>query len=88
MHASVALAQAPSSQPSNGAETTATVESIRLYMPMHQVLSHPRCINCHPRDHTPKQGIDQHVHGPSITRGPQDHDPLGLSCAACHNEAN
>jgi hypothetical protein len=88
MYASVALARAPSSQPSVGAATNTTAESIRLYMQMHEVLSHPRCVNCHPRDDAPKQGLDQHVHTPPITRGPQDHGPLGLSCAACHNDAN
>src|SRR5664279_3814556 len=88
LEASIALAQAPAGQPGKGAETNTTAESIRLYMQMHEVLSHPRCVNCHPRDDTPKQGIDQHVHTPPITRGPQDHGPLGLSCAACHNEAN
>jgi hypothetical protein len=85
---SFALAQAPAGRPVKGAETTTTAEGVRLYMQIDRVLSHPRCINCHPRDDTPKQGIDQHVHSPPISRGPQDHGPLGLSCAACHSEAN
>ncbi len=63
-------------------------ESISLYMQMHPVLSHPRCVNCHPRDDTPKQGLDQHVHSPPITRGPYNNGPLGLPCMACHTEAN
>ncbi len=77
-----ASAQAPASQ----ADTKA--EGIRLYMQMHAVLSHPRCVNCHPRDDRPKQGLDQHVHSPPMTRGPQDRGPLGLPCAACHTDAN
>jgi hypothetical protein len=88
MYTSLALAQAPSGQTDTGTATDTTAESIRLYMQMHQVLSHPRCVNCHPRDDSPKQGLDQHVHSPPITRGPQDHGPLGLSCSACHNDAN
>jgi len=48
-------AQAPSGQPGKGAEATTTAEAIRLYMQIHLVPSHPRCINCHPRDDTPKQ---------------------------------
>jgi hypothetical protein len=67
---------------------TAAEQSARLYMQMHAVLSHPRCVNCHPRDDTPKQGLEQRVHSPPITRGPQDHGPLGLKCSACHTEAN
>lgn len=65
-----------------------TAESVRLYMQMHQVLSHPRCVNCHPKDDTPKQGLDQHDHVPPITRGPQDRGPVGIACAACHTDAN
>jgi len=52
------------------------------------VLSHPRCVNCHPKDDTPKQGLAQRVHSPPITRGPQDNGPLGLPCSACHTDAN
>ena len=88
MSASVALAQSTAGQTRTSAQTSTTAESVRLYMQMHAVLSHPRCVNCHPRDDTPKQGLDQHVHSPPITRGPQDRGPLGLSCAACHNDAN
>ncbi len=74
--------------PASGAAEAQAAESVRLYMQMHPVLSHPRCVNCHPKDDTPKQGLDQHVHVPPITRGPQDRGPVGLSCAACHTEAN
>jgi hypothetical protein len=87
MYASVGLTQSISGA-STPAQTSTTAEGIRLYMQMHAVLSHPRCVNCHPRDDTPKQGVDQHIHSPPITRGPQDRGPLGLSCAACHTGAN
>lgn len=86
--ACVALAQTPDDQPAMNARTNSTAESVRLYMLIHTVLSHPRCVNCHPRDDTPKQGLDQHVHNPPITRGPHDRGPLGLSCAACHTDDN
>jgi hypothetical protein len=89
--ACVAPAQAPDDQSGTRvtkAQTSTTAESVRLYMQMHAVLSHPRCINCHPRDDAPKQGLDQHVHIPPITRGPHDRGPLGLSCSACHTHAN
>ena len=80
--ASAALAQTPASQ------SGATMESLQFYKQMHAVLSHPRCVNCHPKDDTPKQGLDGHVHSPPITRGPQGMGPTGLPCSACHNDAN
>ena len=89
--ACVAPAQAPNGQTGTNvtnAQTSTTAESVRLYMQMHTVLSHPRCVNCHPRDDTPKQGLDQHVHSPPISRGPHDRGPLGLPCSACHTDAN
>ena len=89
--ACVAPAQAPDGQTGTDvtkAQTSTTAESVGLYTQMHAVLSHPRCVNCHPRDDTPKQGLDQHVHIPPITRGPHDSGPVGLPCSACHTDAN
>ena len=71
------------------AQTTAgKADSAALFMQMHKVLSHPRCVNCHPKDDTPKQGLDQHVHSPPMTRGDKNEGPAGLPCRACHGEAN
>ena len=86
--ASAVLAQTPASQSTNSTQASATMESLQLYRQMHAVLSHPRCVNCHPKDDTPKQGLDGHVHSPPITRGPHDRGPPGLPCSACHNDAN
>ena len=96
--ANVAMAQLPVSQAGVGvadngaidssAKASATAESLRLYKEMHAVLGHPRCVNCHPKDDTPTQGMDGHVHSPPITRGPQNNGPIGLQCAACHGAAN
>jgi len=85
MSACVAPAPSPEGDTSIG---STTAESIALYMQMHAVLSHPRCVNCHPRDDSPKQGLEQRIHSPPITRGPRDSGPLGLPCSACHTEAN
>ena len=85
---SAAFAQTLIGQPPARVEIGPTTESVRVYLQLHAVLSHPRCVNCHPRDDTPKQGLDQHVHSPPITRGPQDRGPLGQPCSACHNDAN
>ena len=85
---SVALAQQPAVQSGANTPSSSTAESLQLYRQMHAVLSHPRCVNCHPKDDTPKQGLDGHVHSPPITRGPANDGPPGLPCKSCHSEAN
>jgi hypothetical protein len=77
---------AAAAQPAAPAE--ARGESEQLYMRMHQVLTHPRCLNCHPKGDSPKQGELRRIHMPPITRGPADNGPLGLQCAACHQTRN
>lgn len=86
--ASAVLAQQPPSQSVTNTQASRMAESIQFYRQMHAVLSHPRCVNCHPKDDTPKQGLDGHVHSPPITRGPANGGPPGLPCQACHNDAN
>jgi len=67
---------------------TAKSEGEALYMDIHRVLTHPRCLNCHPKGDSPKQGINRQIHLPPITRGPKDHGPAGIQCAACHQTTN
>ena len=90
LSAGPALAQAPAAPATASSTTTSAskAESVALFMQMHPVLSHPRCVNCHPKDDTPKQGLAQRVHSPPITRGPNDNGPAGLPCSACHTDAN
>jgi len=52
------------------------------------VLQHPRCMNCHPRDDHPRQGIDRHLHTMSITRGADNQGAIGARCSACHRDEN
>ena len=85
---SAAPAQQPPSQSVTSAQASSVAESIQFYRQMHAVLSHPRFVNCHPKDDTPKQGLDGHVHSPPITRGQANSGPPGLPCNACHNDAN
>lgn len=63
-------------------------ESAQLYLRMHQVLSHPRCLNCHPKGDSPRQGAFERVHMPAISRGAQGRGPAALQCSACHQERN
>ena len=55
--------------------------SDKLFAEMYRVLTHPRCLNCHPKGDSPKQGIDAHVHIPPVARGPKDKGVASLECA-------
>ena len=63
-------------------------EAEQLYLQMHKVLGHPRCVNCHPRDDTPRQGEGARIHVPPIARGPKGDGPAGLQCNSCHQDKN
>ena len=41
-----------------------------------KVLTHPRCMNCHPASDRPLQGNDKHPHEPLVTREHLAHDDL------------
>lgn len=66
----------------------AKARSLALFAEMGKVISHPRCMNCHPRTDRPNQGDDGHPHNPPVTRGPDGHGAAGLECATCHGPAN
>lgn len=55
---------------------------------MMQVLTHPRCTNCHPSDGVPKQGDDAHPHYFGIARGKDDHGFEATRCHTCHQSEN
>ncbi|HEY9360303.1 MAG TPA: hypothetical protein VIQ50_07720 [Xanthobacteraceae bacterium] len=47
---------------------------------MAKVLTHPRCINCHPATNRLTQGNDEHPHQPLATRE--------TPCVTCHTDQN
>lgn len=55
---------------------------------MMQVLTHKRCVNCHPAGDRPHQGEDSHVHNFDVQRGPDNHGMVALRCESCHQEEN
>ena len=65
-----------------------SARSIALFEEMGKVLTHPRCLNCHPVGDSPTQGDSMTRHMPPITRGSHDDGPAGLSCSACHGSEN
>ncbi len=52
------------------------------------VLTHQRCINCHPSDNVPKQGEDSHPHHFGMLRGKDDHGFVAMKCNTCHQDEN
>ena len=40
-----------------------------LFNEIAKVVTHPRCMNCHPAGNHPLQGYDQHAHMPPVPRG-------------------
>ena len=45
-----------------------------------KVLTHPRCMNCHPASNRPLQDNDKHPHQPLVTRD--------TTCMTCHTDRN
>ena len=59
-----------------------------LFNEIAKVVTHPRCLNCHPAGDRPLQGADHHEHNPPAYRGDGGVGIAGLTCNACHTEKN
>jgi hypothetical protein len=59
-----------------------------LFQEASKVLLHPRCVNCHPSDDSPRQRDRLEAHVPPVLRGPDDRGEVGVRCASCHQDAN
>lgn len=59
-----------------------------LFDEMFKVISHPRCVNCHTADNSPRQGDLMAMHEPPAVRGPAGFGAPGLSCSTCHGSEN
>lgn len=66
---------------------TAT-ENADNFNKMMDVLTHPRCMNCHPSDNVPKQGMDSHPHYFGMQGGEKDNGFEATKCATCHQKEN
>jgi len=65
-----------------------SARSQALFGEVTRVLLHPRCLNCHPADDTPRQGDSAWRHDPPVARGTDDHGVPAMQCAACHQDRN
>jgi hypothetical protein len=59
-----------------------------LYGELARVLTHPRCVNCHTPDDTPRQGDTHAIHDPPVARGSADRGVVGMRCTGCHQDRN
>ncbi|MFX0545966.1 Isoquinoline 1-oxidoreductase subunit [Roseovarius sp. S1116L3] len=60
-----------------------------IFTEMGKVLQHPRCLNCHPVDGTPRQGDDLALHQPPVVRGGESgFGAPGMRCTTCHGAEN
>ena len=94
--ASMLAAQAVSDTPKDqlaSVESFASIgdpaaRSAAIFTELGKVLTHARCVNCHPAGDRPRQGDSRRLHQPPVWRGA---DGLGLPamrCPICHLDAN
>ena len=62
--------------------------SAAIFTELGKVLTHPRCVNCHPAGDRPRQGEDGHPHQPPVARGADGHGFPAMRCSNCHQQAN
>ena len=68
------------------AETAA--RSAALFSEAGKVLTHPRCVNCHPAGERPRQGDVRRLHQPPVERGEDGFGLPAMRCSICHQAAN
>lgn len=87
---------APANSGEIGLRAAATFEDIAdgterakaLFTEMGKVLTHPRCMNCHPAGDRPLQNDDSQPHQPPVVRGADGFGAIGMRCTACHGANN
>jgi hypothetical protein len=62
--------------------------SAALFAELGKVLTHPRCVNCHPAGDHPRQGEQGRLHQPPVERGGDGHGLPAMRCSICHQQAN
>lgn len=80
----------------NGLKTAVSFESIEseqarsvaIFEEMAKVITHARCVNCHPVTGGPLQGDSQKPHSPPIPRTEDNFGVVAMRCTTCHGEEN
>lgn len=78
----------PLNTPASAPEEETLQTGLEAFDKMMAVLSHKRCVNCHPSGDRPRQGEDSHIHNFGVQRGPNNHGVAALSCETCHQQEN
>jgi len=73
-------------EPKNPAKDS--VESVKAFMKVYDVLMSPRCMNCHPSGDVPLQGDDSHAHTMTPIRGKDGKGVYAMKCSNCHQSEN
>lgn len=68
--------------------TQSAIAQSALFDPLYEVLTHPRCLNCHTVTNFPRQGDDRIRHAQLVVRGEDNHGAPTLQCSACHQDQN
>jgi hypothetical protein len=58
--------------------------SAALFTEAAKVLTHPRCVNCHPAGDRPRQGDEGRLHQPPVERGVDGRGLAAMRCSVCH----
>ena len=64
--------------------------SVAIFTELGKVLTHPRCMNCHPAGDRPRQGEGawRRLHQPPVARGADGHGVEAMRCSICHGNTN
>jgi hypothetical protein len=62
--------------------------SAAIFTELGKVLTHPRCLNCHPAGDRPRQGDTSRLHQPPVVRGADGFGLPAMRCPICHLQAN
>ena len=92
--ASVLAAYAVSDSPSDRLASVESFSSISdtaarsaaIFTELGKVLTHPRCLNCHPAGDRPRQGDMSRLHQPPVERGADGLGLPALRCPICHQQ--
>jgi hypothetical protein len=68
--------------------TDTDARSAAIFTELGKVLTHPRCVNCHPAGDHPRQGDERRLHQPPVARGVDGHGTETMRCSICHQNAN
>jgi len=69
-------------------EKETVLDTLTAFDKMMKVLTHKRCVNCHPNDNIPKQGEDSHPHYFDMERGQDNLGFQATKCTTCHQSEN